>query len=191
VSMGLSSGFVEPLESTSIHLIQSGIAKLIALFPDRRFNPVERREYNRQMQNMFEDVRDFIILHYHATTRDDSEFWKRCREMSIPDSLTEKMELFRAKARVFREGFDLFATTSWVAVFLGQHVVPEEYEPAVDALDEDRVAAALEQMRQSYLDCAGTLPSHGEFIARAIGGGGGVGGDGGAAPFNFATGAMA
>jgi hypothetical protein len=79
---------------------------------------------------MFEDVRDFIILHYHATTRDDSEFWKRCRAMSIPDSLAEKMELFRAKARVFREGFDLFATTSWVAVFLGQHVVPEEYEPA-------------------------------------------------------------
>jgi len=191
VSMGLSSGFVEPLESTSIHVIQSGIAKLIALFPDKRFNPVERREYNRQMQNLFEDVRDFIILHYHATTRDDSEFWKRCRAMSIPDSLAEKMELFRAKARVFREGFDLFATTSWVAVFLGQHVVPEEYEPAVDALDEDRVAAALEQMRQAYLDCAGTLPSHGEFIARAIGGGGGVGGDGGAAPFNFATGSMA
>ena len=170
VSMGLSSGFVEPLESTSIHLIQAGIAKLIALFPDKRFNPVERGEYNKQMQSLFEDVRDFIILHYKATTRDDSEFWNRCRTMSIPDSLAWKIELFRAKARVFREGFDLFGTASWVAVMLGQHIVPEEYEPPVDALDEDKIAAALEEMRVGYLETALAMPTQAEFIARACAG---------------------
>ena len=183
VALGLSSGFVEPLESTSIHLIQSGIAKLIALFPDKRFNPVERNEYNRQMQDLFEDVRDFIILHYKATKRDDSEFWNRCRTMSIPDGLAGKIELFRAKARVFREGFDLFATTSWVAVFLGQHIIPEDYEPAADALDEDKVAEALEQMRGAYLETAAALPSHGEFIAHSCAAQG-------AAPFSFAAGAV-
>ena len=104
VSLGLSSGFIEPLESTSIHLIQSGIAKLLALFPDRRFNPVERDEYNRQMQDVFEDVRDFIILHYKATRRDDSDFWNYCRTMDVPDSLASKLELWRSKGRIFREG---------------------------------------------------------------------------------------
>jgi tryptophan halogenase len=166
VSMGLSSGFVEPLESTSIHLIQAGIAKLIALFPDKRFNAVERDEYNKQMRDLFEDVRDFVILHYHANDRDDSVFWNQCREMTVPDSLQRKIDLFRAKARVFREGFDLFATTSWVAVMLGQHVVPQEHEPAADALDEDRVSDALEQMRTGYFETAQAMPTHAEFIAR-------------------------
>jgi tryptophan halogenase len=165
VSMGLSSGFVEPLESTSIHLIQSGIAKLISLFPDKRFNPVERDEYNRQMHDLFEDVRDFVILHYKAT-RGATGFWQRCREMEIPASLQQKIDLFRAKARVFREGLDLFATTSWVAVFLGQHIVPEDYEPAADALDEAKVAQALEQMRIGYLETAQAMPTHAEFVAR-------------------------
>jgi tryptophan halogenase len=166
VSMGLASGFIEPLESTSIHFVQSGIAKLIALFPDRRFNPVERDEYNRQMQDMFEDVRDFIILHYNATRRDDSEFWNYCRTMNIPDSLARRVELWKAKGRLFREGYEVFATTSWVAAMLGQGIVPDDYEPAVDALDEGRVADALEQMRLAILDTAGRLPTHAEFIAR-------------------------
>jgi tryptophan halogenase len=167
VTMGLASGFVEPLESTSIHMVQSGIAKLIALFPDKRFNPVERDEYNRQMGGLFEDVRDFIVLHYKATARDDSEFWNRCRTAAIPDSLAAKMELWRAKGRIFRENLELFGTTSWVAVMLGQNIVPDEYEPAADALDPDRVAEALEQMRVAYADTARRLPSHGEFIAHA------------------------
>lgn len=166
VSMGLSSGFIEPLESTSIHFIQSGIAKLIALFPDKRFNPIERDEYNRQMQDLSEDVRDFIILHYNATKRDDSEFWNRCRTMTIPDSLARKIELWRAKGRLFREGLELFATTSWVAVMLGQGIIPEDHEPAADALDEEKVTAALEQMRLAYLQTAERLPAHRDFIAK-------------------------
>lgn len=169
VALGLSSGFIEPLESTSIHFIQSGIAKLIALFPDKRFNPVERNEFNRQMQRLYEDVRDFIVLHYKATTRSDSPFWNQCRTMAVPDSLVEKVALFSAKGRLFREEMELFSTTSWVAVALGQHLVPDAYEPPVDALDRDKVAAALEQMRQDYAAAATQLPGHGEFVRHAVG----------------------
>ncbi|WP_116090877.1 tryptophan halogenase family protein [Sphingomonas crusticola] len=165
VAMGLAGGFVEPLESTSIHVIQAAIAKLIALFPDKRFNPVERDEFNDQMRDLYEDIRDFIVLHYNATRRTDSPFWNHMRTMEIPATLRRKIDLFRAKGRLFREGRELFATTSYVAVMLGQHIVPEEHEPAVDALDEDKVAQALEEMRLGYLGVAQQLPSHAEFIA--------------------------
>jgi tryptophan halogenase len=167
VSLGLSSGFVEPLESTSIHLIQSGIVKLLALFPDRRFNPVERDEYNRQMQDVFEDVRDFIILHYKATQRDDSEFWNYCRTMPIPDSLEAKLALWRAKGRLFREHRELFGTPSWVAVLLGQGLIPEETEPAADALDRAMISDALDKMQLSYSRMAEQMPMHGDFVAQA------------------------
>jgi tryptophan halogenase len=167
VSLGLSSGFIEPLESTSIHLIQSGIVKLLALFPDRRFNPVERDEYNRQMQDVYEDARDFIILHYKVTRRDDSDFWNRCRTMAVPDSLARKIELWRAKGRVFREGRELFGTPSWAAVMLGQGLVPEDHEPAAEALDPEMIAEALDKMRESYARMAEHMPRHGEFIARS------------------------
>ena len=167
VSLGLSSGFVEPLESTSIHLIQSGIAKLLALFPDRRFNPAERDEYNRQMETVFEDVRDFVILHYKATRRDDSDFWNDCRTMEVPDSLAGKLELWRSKGRLFREGYELFGTASWVAVLLGQGVLPAETEPAADAIDPEMASDALEKMRLSYRQMAEHMPGHAEFIARS------------------------
>ncbi|WP_066718756.1 tryptophan halogenase family protein [Sphingomonas pituitosa] len=166
VALGLSSGFLEPLESTSIHLIQSGIARLIALFPDKRFDPIERIEYNRQMRDLYEDVRDFIILHYKATTRTDSPFWNRVRTMAVPESLAHKMALFEHKGRLFREGNELFTTTSWVAVCLGQHIVPRAHEPAADALDERLVAEALEQMRLGYWETAQQMPTHAEFLAR-------------------------
>jgi tryptophan halogenase len=167
VSMGLSSGFVEPLESTSIQLIQSGIAKLLALFPDRRFDPRERDEYNRQMQDLFEDVRDFVILHYKATRREDSAFWNYCRTMDVPDGLAAKLELWRSKGRVFREGRELFATASWVAVLLGQGIVPEGHETLADAIDPEVAADALEKMRLSYRRMAEHMPAHADFIARA------------------------
>ena len=167
VSLGLSSGFVEPLESTSIHLVQSGIAKLLALFPDRRFDPVERDEYNRQMQDVFEDVRDFVILHYKATRRDDSEFWNYCRTMDVPDSLARRLELWRAKGRLFREGCELFGTASWVAVLLGQGIVPEEQEPAAGAIAPEVLSDALDKMYLSYRHMAEHMPTHSEFIAKA------------------------
>ena len=166
VSMGLSSGFIEPLESTSIHFVQSGIVKLLALFPDLRFNPVERDEYNRQMRDVFEDVRDFITLHYHATRRDDSELWNYCRTMLVPDSLQAKLELWRAKGRLFRQGYELFGTASWVAVLLGQGIEPEGYDPVADSFEDAWVSDALDRMHESYRAMAEQMPPHEEFIAR-------------------------
>lgn len=165
VAIGLASGFVEPLESTSIHLVQASIARLIAMFPDRRFNPLERDEFNRQMKQQNEWVRDFVILHYKAMQRDDSEFWKYCASMEIPDTLAEKIEQFRNKGRVFAEGVELFPRQSWVSVMLGQNIIPEGYDPVVDGLDETKVSHALEQFRQGYIEVAERLPTHAQFIA--------------------------
>jgi len=165
VSLGLSTGFIEPLESTSIHLIQAGIARLIAMFPDLRFSPLERDEYNRQMQTQFEWVRDFVVLHYKAMQhRDDSEFWKQCAAMEIPSSLEEKIAQFRNKARVFAEGVELFPRQSWIAVMLGQNILPDGYETVVDGLDENKVAQALDHLRRGIQETASRLPLHGEFV---------------------------
>lgn len=158
VALGLAGGFLEPLESTSIHLIQSGISKLFGLFPDMRFTATERDEYNRLMGDQFVAIRDFIILHYHATTRADSPFWRHVRTMTVPDTLQRKLALFREKGRIFRYDDELFAIPSWVAVMLGQGVIPDGYDPVVDALDTDRVAAALIKMRTDYAAAAERLP---------------------------------
>jgi tryptophan halogenase len=165
VALGLAGGFLEPLESTSIHLIQTGISKLFALFPDRGFAAVERDTYNRFMTSAYDGVRDFIILHYHATRRDDSPFWRQVRTMAIPDSLAHKIALFRQKGRLFRYDDELFAIPSWVSVLLGQNIMPDGYDPIVDALDADRVADAVRGMAQNNARMAGALPSHADFVA--------------------------
>ena len=165
VALGLAAGFIEPLESTSIHLIQSGIVKLLALFPDKSFDPAEREEYNRQMQAVFEDVRDFIILHYKATRRDDSDFWRHCRTMRVPDSLEHKLELWKRKGRLFREGHELFGASSWVAVLLGQGIIPQEVEPAADRVDSGWMSQALDRMRLSYRKMSEHMPLHDDFVA--------------------------
>jgi tryptophan 7-halogenase len=167
IALGLSSGFLEPLESTSIHFIQNGIQRLLALFPDRQISPLERDEYNRGMQDLYEDVRDFIVLHYKATQRDDTEFWRYVRDMSIPDTLERKIGLWRLHGRVFREGAELFSVPSWVAVLLGQNVWPDHYDPIADTLDETKVAHAMANMRERYLAAAQTLPSQEEFLKAA------------------------
>jgi tryptophan 7-halogenase len=167
VAIGLSSGFIEPLESTSIHLIQNGIARLFALFPDQTITPLERDEYNRGMREVFEDVRDFIILHYKATSRDDSEFWRYVQHMTIPDSLSRKLALWQRCGRVFRENAELFSVPSWVAVMLGQNVWPHSYDPIADTLDERKVAAAMAQMRAAYRDVAAQLPAHEAFLRQS------------------------
>ena len=167
VALGLSSGFLEPLESTSIHLIQAGISRLFALFPDRSFSELERSEYNRGMKDLYEDVRDFVILHYKANQRDDTPFWRHVRDMEVPEPLTRKMELFQSRGRIFRENAELFGTASWVAVMLGQNLWPQHHDTLADALDEDKVAQALAQMRQGYSDAATRLPSQEEFLRMA------------------------
>ena len=165
VAIGLSSGFLEPLESTSIHLIQNSIQQLIDLFPDRSFNPVDRDEFNRQNRFHFERIRDFIILHYHLNQRTDSEFWKACAAMPVPDSLREKMELFRSHGRIFRFNNELFSEVGWLQVMEGQNLMPEGWHPLVDMQPEDNVAQYLEDVRQVIAKCVEVMPRHGEFIA--------------------------
>ena len=167
IALGLSSGFIEPLESTSIHLIQNGIQRLFALFPDLPIRSVERDEYNCGMHALYEDVRDFIILHYKATQREDSEFWRYVKHMDVPESLANKIALWRHRGRVFRENAELFAQPSWIAVMLGQNIWPETHEPIADTLDPDKVAAAMAQMRAAYADVAARLPGHEDFLRQS------------------------
>lgn len=164
VALGLAGGFIEPLESTSLHLIQTGISKLFWLFPDKQISDVERREYNRLMSEQFTYIRDFIILHYKATARDDTPFWRHVRDMHIPDSLAHKIEMFREKGRVLRFDHDLFDIPSWVSVMIGQNILPEGYDTLVDALDDARVLTALQSLAASYRKQADHLPTHSDYI---------------------------
>ena len=164
VAIGLSSGFIEPLESTSIHLIQSGIAKLMQMFPDKRFEPADRERFNRMTQVETEQVRDFIILHYHLTERDDTPFWDRCRTMDVPDSLKEKYRLFEGYGRIFRENDELFNDTSWMAVMVGQGLKARGYDPVADVLTLDETRARLEEIRRVMRTSADYMPLQTEFI---------------------------
>jgi tryptophan 7-halogenase len=164
IAIGLSAGFLEPLESTSIYLIQEGISRFVALFPDASLPGVIRDEYNRHMRTEFEQVRDFIILHYCATERDDTPFWNYCRTMSIPDSLRHKIELFRTAGRAFRYEEELFSKTSWVAVFLGQGIMPQTFDPVIATLPANAVKDSLESMRMAMQAEARRMPMHAAFI---------------------------
>jgi len=164
VSLGLSSGFLEPLESTSIHLIQSGISRLMGLFPDRNFDPNMIDAYNRMSQTQFEQIRDFIILHYKATARDDTPFWRQVRDMSVPESLARKLDLFRSSGRLFRHEDELFSEASWIAVLLGQGVMPAVHDPMADGLEIGMVRRRLEGLRQMIAAAADNLPPHQAFI---------------------------
>jgi tryptophan halogenase len=166
IAVGLSGGFLEPLESTSIYLIQAAIMKLIERFPDREFSAVDRDDYNAQIGTAFEQIRDFIILHYKATTRDDSEFWRYCRDMAIPDELDHRMRTFRESGRVIFSKRELFVEPSWVSVLLGQHVIPDSMDLRVDCTSDDRIGAQLAQMRTVIRRAVASMPSHQETIAR-------------------------
>jgi tryptophan halogenase len=166
VALGLASGFLEPLESTSIYLAQSGITRLLSLFPQRDFNPQLIERYNRESVFEYERIRDFLVLHYHATERDDSAFWNLCRTMPVPDTLRETIDLFRADGRYFRNGEDFFALPSWVQVMLGQGIVPQGYHPIVDDMPEERLVEHVEGMRTMLAHAVASMPTHQEWIDR-------------------------
>jgi tryptophan halogenase len=166
VAIGLSSGFLEPLESTSIHLIQSAIIRLVRLLPDAGFDPATIAEFNRQTDFEYERIRDFIILHYKATERDDTAFWRYCRDMEIPDTLQRKMDLFAANGRIFREDEELFAEESWIQVFLGQGVIPRGYDPLVDIRSEAEIEAFLGNVEGVIRKCVAVMPGHSDYVAR-------------------------
>jgi tryptophan halogenase len=150
---------------TSIHLIQSGLSRLLSLFPDKRFNPVDIDEYNRQAGLEFERIRDFIVLHYKATTRTDTPFWRDCAAMEIPDTLARKIGVFANAGRLYREDEDLFAEVSWLQVLLGQGIEPATHHPLADNLTEEQLTGFLADLRQILGGAARALPDHAEFIA--------------------------
>lgn len=160
ISLGLASGFLEPLESTSLHLIQSGIIRLAKLFPATTDYASQREQYNRQSVTEFEQIRDFIILHYHQTQRNDSEFWRYCRTMSVPDSLTQKMELFRQSAVVQREQDDLFSEVAWQQVMLGQNLIPQQYHPLANQVSSEKLQQFMQDLKLIVTDITDKLPSH-------------------------------
>lgn len=164
IAVGLASGFLEPLESTSIYLVQAAITALLELFPDKNIEPSDRDEFNRVIDLEYDRIRDFLILHYHATDRDDSDFWNYVRTMPIPDSLGEKLQLFRKRGRVvkYREG--VFLDASWVAVYLGQRIMPAGYDARADLPGNGELMQSMEHLRHEIAGMSASLPGHGAFI---------------------------
>jgi tryptophan 7-halogenase len=168
VAIGLSAGFLEPLESTSIHLIQRGIAVLLKFFPDRHFKSADIDRYNKIFAAEYERIRDFLLLHYGTTERDDSELWRHCRSLEFPDSLKERIELFRSYGRILREDNELFPVQSWLYIFIGQNILPTGYDPMADILAEADVQSNLDDIRSVVRECAQAMPAHQDFIAQHV-----------------------
>ncbi|GGW78147.1 tryptophan halogenase family protein [Alteromonas halophila] len=168
VALGLSSGFLEPLESTSIHLIQQGIVRFLRMFPTNGVVPEDVAEYNRQVDFDIEHIRDFIILHYHVTNRNDSPFWRHCRQMDVPDSLRHRIDLFTKSGRVFREGSELF-DDSWQQVMIGQGLMPGSYHPIVDTMSRQELEILLGQIREQIDRTVDKLPPHQDYLNRFCG----------------------
>ncbi len=166
VALGLAGGFLEPLESTSIHLVQTGIARLLTLFPTRAFLPAERDRYNAMMARDYLDIRDFLILHYIATTRDDTPFWRYCRALEPPPGLIDKLAMFRSSGRVFREHEELFTETSWLAVMVGQGIEAGGYHPVADLLADGETRERIAGIRQTIANTAAAMPTQAAFLAR-------------------------
>ncbi len=169
VAVGLSSGFLEPLESTSIYLIQSAIVRLLHLFPHAGITDKLIAEYNRQSEIEYATVRDFIILHYYANSRDDSEFWRGLRVMDLPDRLAAKIELFRANGTLHQDQLDIFMEASWVQVLLGQGILPQDYHPLANGPDDSELAAQLNHLAGLKLEPVPNMPQHDTFL-KAFGG---------------------
>ena len=166
VAIGLSSGFIEPLESTSIHLIQRAVIRLMQLFPSRGIKQPDVEEFNRQSESETNYIRDFIVLHYKVTNRTDSPFWRYCRGMNIPESLQRRIALFSECGRVFREDVDLFLENSWVQVMLGQGITPQQYHPIADLMSPEEQKTFLQGIRESVSHVVEQLPAHEQFLKR-------------------------
>ena len=164
IALGLASGFVEPLESTSIHLIMMGITRLMGLFPFDGVNETLVEEYNRQTETELEKIRDFIVLHYHATQRGDSPFWNYCRTMDVPDTLLHRIQLFRRNAQAFQKDGELFRVDSWVQVMLGQGIMPEGYHHIAQLMSDEALGKFLNGLRAMVAQNVAKLPAHQGFV---------------------------
>lgn len=165
IALGLASGFLEPLESTSIHLIQQGIVRLLRMFPVNGVIDEDVNEFNAQADFDIEHIRDFIILHYHVTNRTDTPFWRHCRQMDVPPSLRHRIDLFKKTGRVFREGSELF-DDSWQQVMIGQGLMPESYHPIVDSMSREELEGLLTQIRTHIDRTVDKLPAHKDYLSR-------------------------
>ena len=166
VALGLASGFLEPLESTSIHLIQSGISKLLELFPREGNYDVLADKYNARIAFEFDRIRDFLVLHYHATERDDTPFWNYCRTMSIPPELQARINLFRDSGRFYRNADEMFADISWIEVMLGQRITPRAWHPLVDQVPAEDAYRFIDGVAKTIERCVDAMPTHQAFIDR-------------------------
>jgi tryptophan 7-halogenase len=164
VAIGLSSGFIEPLESTSIHLIQRGIIRLMQMFPFAGVSQADIDEFNQQTKLEFEQIRDFIVLHYHVTERSDTPFWRHCRSMEIPATLAHRIRLFRETGRVFRMANELFAENSWIQVMLGQGIMPEHYHPVAGVMSDEELRAFLANIKARVDKTVAQLPGHRLYV---------------------------
>ena len=164
VAIGLSAGFLEPLESTSIHLVQAAITKFLDYFPQREPDPILIDRFNEEMRFQYETIRDFIIAHYKVTEREDTEFWRYCKHMSIPDTLAEKIELFMMRGEVKPRWADIFSEVSWFAILYGQGLVPTGHHPLADAMSEDDLDLTLSRIHSTIKQRVDGLPLHGDFI---------------------------
>ena len=165
IAIGLASGFIEPLESTGIHLFQKAVVRLMQMFPSQGINQADVDEYNTQTKNEADNIRDFIILHYHLTDRRDTPFWRYCANMPIPESLAHRMKLFKESGRVFKKADDLFGETSWVQVMMGQGLMPEQYHPIVDMMSDQELQSFLNKIKQGVQKRVMNWPDHNDFIA--------------------------
>jgi len=165
VAIGLSAGFIEPLESSGLQLIQTAIIRLISFFPDNSFDPVLVNEFNRITQNEYEGIRDFIVAHYCLGERDDAELWKYCRTMELPDSLTHRLELFKSCGNISLVAEDSYREPSWVAILVGLNLIPKRYDPFVDRINDDVLIRVMKQRREEIKKIASTMPSHSRYVA--------------------------
>jgi tryptophan halogenase len=166
VAIGLSSGFIEPLESTSIHLVQTAITRLVDLLPAGPIPDATRDDYNARSAFEMERVRDFIILHYHVNQRHGEPFWDELRAMTVPEPLQHKIDLFRSTARVVPSFDELFDARAWIHVMIGQNIVPESYHPIADQLPEPRLREFLDGLERAHLQQVAQMSDHGEFVAK-------------------------
>ena len=169
IAIGLSSGFLEPLESTSIHLIQRAVIRLLRMMPAGDVSERDIAEFNDQQLTDMIQVRDFLILHYKATERRDSPFWRQCATMDIPDSLTQKIELFRETGRVFRKNEELFVENSWIQVMLGQGIMPRAFHPVAKKMTDEELAHFLQTLREKVARTVANLPDHHAYVAQYCG----------------------
>ena len=169
IAVGLASGFLEPLESTSIHLIQSAVVRLIHMFPHAGINQKQVDEYNRQSQIEFEQIRDFIILHYHVNERTDSQFWKDVREMEVPESLSHKIALFKETGNLFREQNDLFLESSWLQVLMGQGIEASDYHPLANGMSDTKLLELMANIKRIKNEPVGKIATHDDFLKQVCG----------------------